>query len=217
MMISPESYHAEVKDKSPAEIEKEIRKLRRLIARLKKDIENPGGEPDNICPSRSTMIYWSREYLKMAKRALSETGGEYHETKEEQRAQQFLENLPNLRRMELEICNFMSWDEYVIEIDGDTVKHFPKLESLIVEEQVETREELLNRLRDVHLEEWKKTYSPKPYGMYILDGTQWDLKLEYSDGIRPVKYEGDNVFPWNFEELCTIFGVDWTRYEDRDS
>ena len=216
MMISPESYYAEVKDKSPAEIEKEIRKLKRSIARVKKDIENPEGEPDKICPSRSTMIYWSREYLKMAKRALSETGGEYHETKEEQRAHMFLENLPNLRRMELEICNFMSWDEYVIEIDGDTVKHLPKLESLIVEEQVETREELLDRLRDVHLEEWKKTYSPKPYGMYILDGTQWDLKLEYSDGIRPVKYEGDNVFPWNFEELCAIFGMDWARYEERD-
>ena len=216
MMISPESFYVEVKDKSPVEIEKEIRKLKRSIARLKKDIENPGGERDKICPSRSTVIYWSREYLGMAKRALSETGGEYHETQEEQRAHLFLENLPNLRRMELEICNFMRWDKYVIEIEGDTVKHFPKLESHIVEEQVETREELLNRLRDVHLEEWKKTYSPKPYGMYILDGTQWDLKLEYSDGIRPVKYEGDNVFPWNFEELCALFGVDWARYGERD-
>lgn len=216
MMICPESYYAEVKDKSPEKMEKEIRKLKRSIARLKKDIENPEGEPDNVCPSRSTRLYWSREYLKMAKRALSETGGEYHETKEEQRAQQFLENLPSLRRMELEICNFMSWDEYVIEIDGDTVKYFPELESLLVEEQVETREELLNRLRDVHLEEWKKTYSPKPYGMYILDGTQWCLKLEYGDGVRPVKYEGDNVFPWSFEELCALFGMDWTRYGDRD-
>ena len=216
MMISPESYYAEVKDKSPAEIEKEIRKLKRSIARMKKDIENLGGEPDNVCPSRSTRIYWSREYLGMAKRALSEIGGEYHETKEEQRAHMFLENLTNLRRMELEICNFMGWDEYAIEIDGDTVKHFPKLESLIVEEQVETRMEFLNRLEDVHLEEWKKTYSPKPYGMYILDGTQWELKLEYGDGIRPVRYTGDNVFPWDFEELCALFGMDWVRYGDRE-
>lgn len=216
MMISPESYYAEIKDKSPAYIEKEIRKLKRSIERLKKDIENPGGEPDNICPSRSTRIYWSREYLEMAKRALSETGGEYHETKEEQRAHLFLESLPCLRRMELEIRNFPSWDEYVIEIDGDIVKRFPELESHLVEEQDETREALLNRLRDVHLEEWKKTYSPKPYGMYILDGTQWDLRLEYSNGIRPVKYEGDNVFPWNFEELCALFGVDWARYGERD-
>ena len=216
MMISPESFYAEVKDKSPVEIEKEIRKLKRSIARVKKDIENPGGEPDNICPSRSTRIYWSREYLGMAKRALSETGGEYHETKEEQKAHMFLENLPNLRRMELEICNFMSWDEYVIEIDSDTVKHFPELESLFVEEQAETRKQFMNRLLDIHLEEWKKTYSPKPYGMYFLDGTQWELKLEYGDGIRPVKYTGDNVFPWNFEELCAIIGVDWARYEDRE-
>ena len=56
MMISPESYYAEVKDKNPAEIEKEIRKLKRSIARAKKDIENPGGAPDNVCPSRSTAI-----------------------------------------------------------------------------------------------------------------------------------------------------------------
>ena len=64
----------------------------------------------------------------------------------------FLESLPNLRRMELEICNFMSWDEYVIEIDSDSVKHFPKIESHIVEEKVETKEELF----DLLLEEGRK-------------------------------------------------------------
>ena len=84
-----------------------------------------------------------------------------------------------------------------------------------MEEQVETRMEFLNKLVDVHLEEWKKTYSAKPYGMYFLDGTQWELKLEYGAGIRPVRYTGDNVFPWNFEELCAFFGMDWARYEDR--
>ena len=34
-------------------------------------------------------------------------------------------------------------------------------------------------LSDIHLEEWRKEYSPERYGMYILDGTQWKLTLEF--------------------------------------
>ena len=214
MMISPESYYEfEVKGKSAAEIEKEIRSLKRTIAKLKDEIENPVSEPDTIRPSKDTVIYWSREYLAMAKKALAEAGDEYKETREEERAGAFLERLPSLHRLELEIGGFFSgWKKYVIEVDGDELKR----DTVMVvgdldEPEVETREELMRYLSDMHLEEWQKDYSPERYGMAILDGTQWNLKLEYQDG-NTVEYAGSNVYPWNFEELCRLFGFEWNRY-----
>ena len=99
MMISPGSFYDEVKDKNAEEIESEIRKLKRTISRLKREIEDPRSEPENRCPSRDTVIYWSREYLEMAKKALADAGGEYKETKEEERARAFLERLPQLKRL----------------------------------------------------------------------------------------------------------------------
>lgn len=213
MMISPGSFYDEIKDKSAEEIKTEIRRLKRSITRLKDEIENPASEPDMVCPSRETVIYWSREYLEMAKKALVDAGGEYKETNEEKRARAFLERLPSLRRMELEIGGFFGgWEKYVIEIDRDTLTRDTVMVLRDLDDpEVETREALLEYLRDMHLEEWRKDYSPERYGIYILDGTQWSLKLIYDDG-KTREYEGDNVYPWNFGELCRLFGFEWNRY-----
>ena len=213
MMISPGSYYDEVKDKSVEDIKTEIRRLKRTINRLKDEIENPDGEPDLVCPSRDTVIYWSREYLEMAKKALADAGGEYKETREEERARAFLERLPQLRRLELEIGGFFGgWEKYVIEFDGDALKRDTVMVlSELDDPEVETRKELLEYVRDMHLEEWRKDYSPGRYGIQILDGTQWSLKLTYDDR-KTREYAGDNVYPWNFEELCDLFGAEWERF-----
>ena len=214
MMISPGSFYDEIKDKSVEEIKTEIRRLKRSITKLKTEIENPSSEPDRVCPSRDTVIYWSREYLEMAKKALADAGGEYKETKEEERARAFLERLPQLKRLEFEIGGFFGdWEKYVIEIDGDALtRDTVMVLSDLDDPEVETRGGLLEYLRDMHLEEWRRDYSPGRYGIDILDGTQWSLKLEYDDG-KTREYHGDNVYPWNFGELCRLFGFEWNRYE----
>ena len=71
MMISPETYYDDVKDTGIDNLQKEIRSLKRSIARMKKWLENPNREPELRCPSRSIIIYFSREYLKMAKKAMA--------------------------------------------------------------------------------------------------------------------------------------------------
>ena len=168
MMISPGSFYDEIKDKSAEEIKTEIRRLKRSITKLKDEIENPGSEPDMVCPSRETVIYWSREYLEMAKKALADAGGEYRETNEEERARAFLERLPQLSRLELEIGGFFGgWEKYVIAVDGDSLKRKTVMVlSDLNDSEVETREALLEYLRDMHLEEWRKDYSPERYGIY---------------------------------------------------
>ncbi len=212
MMISPGVFYDEVKDKSVEEIKTEIRRLKRSITKLKDEIENPASEPDMVCPSKSTVIYWSREYLEMAKKALADAGGEYKETKEEKRARAFLERLPQLRRLELEIGGFYGgWEKYAIEVDGDTLKRDTVMVlSELDDPEVETRKELLEYVRDMHLEEWRKDYNPGRYGIQILDGTQWSLKLTYDDR-KTREYAGDNVYPWNYGELCRLFGFEWNR------
>ena len=211
MMISPENFYDEIKEKSATEIKKEIRSLKRTINRLKNEIERPDSEPDMVCPSRETVLYWTHEYLAMAKKALTEAGLEYHETSQERRQRVFLDELAGLRRMEFEIGGiFCGWEQYSITIHGDEVKITSGLFPRIPEEPIKTKDQLLAKLRDMHLEEWRRNYTPERYGMTILDGAEWNLKLEYENR-KPREYDGCNVFPWNFGELCQLFGVEWSR------
>lgn len=172
-----------------------------------------------IMPSRDSRIYWSREYLNMAKKALADAGGEYKETSAEKKARTFLDNLSHLTRME---CEIGAWpgpfmEPFVIEIDGDKVKGVGWRGSSEYPEPNETKAQLLAYLRKMHLEEWRKEYRPERYGLMVLDGCEWSLKLEYDGGIKPVEYYGHEVYPWNFEALCELFGEDmWTRYDDEE-
>ena len=45
---------------------------------------------------------------------------------------------------------------------------------------------------------------------YVLDGTQWELTLEFSNGRRKVCFYGNNKYPWCFDKLTEFFGC----YED---
>ena len=219
MMISPETYYEQIKDKSAKELLTEIRSLKREIRKLKDEIEDPNGKPDFICPSRDVRICCSREYLEMAKKALAEAGGEYKETATEKKARTFQDNLSHLTRMEFELGASPGpyMDPYVIEIDGDKVKGVRWHASFDSPEPIETKDQLLAYLRKMHLEEWRKEYRPERYGIIVLDGTEWSLKLEFDGEIKPVEYYGHEVYPWSFEAICELFGEDmWSRYDDEE-
>lgn len=42
----------------------------------------------------------------------------------------------------------------------------------------------------------------------VLDGTQWELEFEYSNGHKPVRFDGDNSYPYNFDKFQSLFGID---------
>lgn len=67
-----------------------------------------------------------------------------------------------------------------------------------------TKTEFLNRLRELHIEGWKSKYIDPD----ILDGTQWELEIYFSDGYKPVTIAGSNAYPTNFAELERLFGVE---------
>ena len=63
------------------------------------------------------------------------------------------------------------------------------------------KEAFLNCVRELHIEGWKSKYIAPD----ILDGTQWDLEIYFSDGHRSVKIAGNNAYPDNFAELEKLF------------
>ena len=82
----------------------------------------------------------------------------------------------------------------------------PEPSNLETAEAPFSKEEFLEMLDDLHLGEWNKKYD----NPYVLDGTQWELTLEFSNGRRKVCFYGSNKYPWCFDKLTEFFGC----YED---
>ena len=57
-------------------------------------------------------------------------------------------------------------------------------------------------MKGLYLGEWRASY--KNYA--ILDGFQWRLRLAFADGGEET-FEGSNAYPYNFNDLKRIFGV----------
>lgn len=52
---------------------------------------------------------------------------------------------------------------------------------------------------------------PLPPKTLRRDGTQWELEFEYSNGHKPVRFDGDNSYPYNFDKFQRLFGIDVTE------
>ncbi|MBR2870919.1 MAG: hypothetical protein IKB98_06065 [Clostridia bacterium] len=68
-----------------------------------------------------------------------------------------------------------------------------------------TKQEFLSQLERLHIGEWRKSYYPNRFGVSVLDGEEWVLNIEYSDG-KKAKYGGQNAYPYNYEELLELLG-----------
>ena len=218
MMISPESYYElEIKGKSAEEIRREIDELKKEIGDLKYKMEDPDYKPERVSPSDETVLYWTREYLAMAKKALLEAGGEYIDTEEDKRAATFLEKLPFMTKLEFSYGGFGPYEPIIIECDSESLiwnveRPVPLMP---YDSPLRTRTELLKRIRELHLEEWESDYWPDKYGITVLDGIQWELTLEYGNGHEPWKSFGSNAYPFNFREFLEMLGEDY-RFFDED-
>ena len=163
-----------------------------------------------IMPSPLTRIKCNREYLEMAKLALEEAGGQYVPTDEELRDQSFNSKLAAMYRFTLEIGGFFDgYTKYKYTISGERVlfdadhSFYPKPSNLPVYEPF-SREEFVRGIAALHIGEWKERYE----NLYVLDGTQWSISIEYEDGKEPFEIYGSNAYPYNFEELIEFLGID---------
>ena len=221
MMISPESYYEmNLKGKTAEQIMSAIRGLKNEIGHLKNVMEHPnyGSEPI-MCPSESTRLWCTREYLERAKIALAEAGSVYKPSQSELKTIEFENNLSAISKIVFTIGGYFGgYETREISLDcGDlqvNVQH-----SLPIEPEETAvpygKDEFMDELSRLHIGEWRGSYSPERFGYVVLDGTQWELEIHYNNGAKPFKSHGTNSFAYNFNEFQELLGID-TSTEDND-
>lgn len=226
MMISPESYYEEyLKVKTKEQIMTAIRGLKQEIGRLKNTMESPDyGVKPIMHPSEDTCLHWTREYLERAKQAYAETGGTYTLSKSEEKAADFDANMDALCKITFSIGGYFGgYRSYIVEL-SDELKSYTKLWedeeplSLLDDDNKEpfTKDNFIAALKDLHIGEWRRRYSTKRFGDMVLDGTQWELEFEYNNDHKPVRFDGNNSYPYNFDKFQMLFGIDVTEEDDED-
>ena len=214
VMISPdEFYEMNLKGKSADQIMTVIRGLKQEIGRLKNYIESPEYQDRKYVmdPDENVQISLLREYLRQAKQALEEAGGTYIPSAAEKKAMEFNANIPHINKVVFSIGGY--FEGYLTTthtIDGDKVhthlEHSlkPEVADINEEDIEETEKEYLFReLKELYIGEWRKRYYAP-----ILDGTQWELQIYFSNGHRTVKIHGSNAYPYNFDRLANLFDYD---------
>lgn len=217
MMISPGGYYEIfLKGRSAEEIARKIRGLKNTIGHLKKTIENPDcGIKPVFYPDEHTQLFCSRLYLERAIAAYEEAGGTYQPSKAEQRTAAFDAAIPTITKIVFSIGESLGRCETrTIALAEDHfqlyVEHslFPDSKDIDIEPDYPMpKEEFLDELRYFHIGEWRRHYDASNYGVYILDGIQWELTIEFADG-RKAKYDGRNAYPFSFDRFCELIGYE---------
>ena len=217
MMIGPEGYYEEyLKGKDADGVLRKIRSLKREINRLKRTMEHPDYKYSlRIHPSEETQLWCTRLYLARAKQALEEIGGAYQSTHSELRAEDFDNNLQNIEKITLHIGGFLqSWSTYTVCLD-DHLHYWADHTTIptptnfeIPEDSPMAKEEFLEAFAELHVGEWRKKYTLDRFGMAVLDGEQWEFQIDYNNGRKSLKIYGDNAYPYNFDKLRELLGMD---------
>lgn len=226
MMISPEGYYEEyLKGKTKEQIITTMRGLKQEIGHLKNIMESPDyGVKLIMHLSEDTRLHWTREYLERAKQAYAETGGIYTLSKSEEKAADFEANMDAICRIAFSIGGFFGgYRSYVVELSDD-LKAYTKLWEaeepfLLLDDDIKepfTKDTFMVALKDLHIGEWRRRYSTKRFGYTVSDGTQWELEFEYNNGHKPVRFDGDNSYPYNFDKLQMLFGIYTVEEEEED-
>ena len=156
MMMSPESfYYMELEGKSVSQIEKLIRKLNKEMTSLKKAIECPDTDEVGVVvePSLEVQLKCTREYLKRAKAALVEAGGEYIPNQADQRVIDFDNNIEFISRIRFSVGGFFTGNRiYTYTISGDKVDWnlggFSFVDFKLPEYRPESKQDLLDAFRE---------------------------------------------------------------------
>lgn len=217
MMISPESYYEDyLKGKDKEQIMTAIRGLKQEMDCLKNSMGNPyGGIKTVMHPSEDTRLHWTREYLEKAKQTYVESGGTYTLSKSEEKAADFDASINAICNITFNIGGYFGgYRSYFVELPEE-LKAYTKLwedkEPLLLlddNEEPFTKNSYIAALKELHIGEWRRRYTTKRFGYMVLDGTQWELEFEYTNGHKPVRFDGDNSYPYNFDKFERLFGID---------
>jgi hypothetical protein len=225
MMISPEGYYEEyLRGKTKEQVMTVIRGLKQEIGRIKHMMESGDYEQEIILHhSEDARLFWTREYLKRAKMAYAEVGGTYTLSKSEEKAADFDLNINFIYKIIFIINDdFGGYRSFEVDLSNELRAYTEILgvkEPFVLidanSEEPFTMDTFVATLETFHIGEWRRRYSSQCFGYTLSDGTQWKLEFEYCNGHKPIRFEGENSTPYNFDRLKMIFGIGETE-EDYD-
>lgn len=243
-MNSPENYYMQLKGKSIAEIQTAIRGLKMEIGRLKKVLETPFFDEERLGlhPTPSNQLYYHKLYLKKAKEALVEAGGVYTLSRMELKIQRFEESVPYISKIIFVIGGFFQGSTMTtITIQTTQIKikkeHLQSRDGILADlvikkDFLEAKETFVETMKELSVGEWNRHYiADGVHHSHILhprhlewnrhyiedgvcDGTQWELKVYFSNDHRVAKIDGSNAYPYNFNEFKELLDDLIRRYDD---
>ncbi len=226
MMISPETYYEmNLKGKTAEQIMSAIRGLKKEIGHLKNVMEHPDyGSEAIMCPSESTRLWCTREYLERARIALAEAGGTYTPSQSELKARVFENNLSAISKIVFSIGGYFDgYETRTLYLDcGDLQVNMQHSLSIKPDEVTADyilpvdKGEFLDEMKRLHIGEWRCSYNPERFGYEILDGTQWELEIYFSNGSTPFRSHGSNSYPYNFNEFQELLGIDTSEKNEEE-
>lgn len=216
-MIDPQTYyHCNLEGKSKDQILTKIRGLKQRIGQLKSRMEHPEyGKQLTTQPSEETQLQVTRAYLDRVKFAYKQAGGDYVISQAEKEFAKFNASLEELSQVTFTIGGYhQGHNVFTVELMDDlrvSCSHWDDSWSVTLVHPVTghplTKEGFLALLYELHIGEWKSHYSLMKYGYDILDGTQWELVMEYKDGRKQFRSGGSNAYSYNFATWEKIFGI----------
>ena len=198
-----------LKGKDAKNVLGEIEKIRREMAKIKAKLESPANAYDVYTyTSDCALIEVLRGYLAAARESLaeiSENGLDY--TEEEKASLIFDSSVDSISRLTLTVGKHFE-NKYELVLDGESatlVRTLSGKDSVEIDMNSAAARE---KIRALHMGEWKESYLPEQYGCTINEPTKWQVRLDYSGSAAPRFYDGVGVFPYNFDALSRLLGAE---------
>lgn len=210
----PKEAYEELLGLDELAIKKEIKRIKRSVRSLKEEVVKEAKKKLKIAPSTWLRLSLAREELDWAIKAYVDSGYEYVKTKGEERKEKMINKLNAIKSLTLHrhMLPFSGGGTWILEFEDDKVEGFHgsinskgcKYEIINKHFLVE-KEEAIENVFDLHIEEWKKKYEEP----LVMDGETWEIELEFSDGGK-LCYDGHGDYPFSFFRLVEILAK-WER------
>lgn len=211
MMMSPESYYIGLKGKTAEEILAELDGLRGEIAELKAATRSRNYMEPETMPDKDVRLAMALDYFEMAKKALTEAGGVYVPTEDEQRALDLDARLDGLTALEFSVSsNFTVLKSLSIDFSGgkSTAEIISETDPLCGDGERKAvgkigRKQLISALRRIRICDWDSVYRC----LGIMDGEDWSVTLRFADGSEEF-FRGSSAYPFSFAQFCDLIGYE---------
>ena len=209
MLLSAECYRDLYLDgKDEATVLDEIKKLHKEVKRLKYKMESPSYPfEEHPFPSERDQLTACRNYLSEAYASLTALGLVPERTEEEILGEEFNQNAAFVRKVSLAIGTYLDYcyELRFYENEATLCRIANGIKSVEVSLD---KDKAIDTLLDMHIGEWRDSYLQEHYGSSFSEPTRWRLLIEFSNGHTPRFHEGSGVFPYNFDKIKRLLGVE---------